>query len=70
MIIRIRTVYDDGLWIDSEDLARARGRDRKLMPIRDRSGARRYRNFDSLHRIRSGGDLLLHIDNIAGGDGQ
>jgi hypothetical protein len=25
MIIRIRTVYDDRLWIDSEDLARARG---------------------------------------------
>jgi hypothetical protein len=70
MIIRIRTVYDDRLRIDSEDLARARGCGRKLIPIRDRSGARRYRNFDSLPRIRSGGDLLLHIDNIAGGDGQ
>ena len=39
MIIRIRTVYDDGLWIDSEDLVRARGRGRKLILIRDRSGA-------------------------------
>ena len=70
MIIRIRTVYDDGLWIDSEDLARARGCGRKLILIRDRSGVRRYRNGDSLPRTRSGGDLLLHIDNIAGGDGQ
>ena len=70
MIIRIRTVYDDGLWIDSEDLARARRRGRKLILIRDRSGARCYRNGDSLPRTRSGGDLLLHIDNIAGGDGQ
>jgi hypothetical protein len=74
MIIRIRTVYDDRLWIDSEDLARARGRGRKLILIRDRSGARRCRNGDSLprtrSRTRSGGDLLLHIDNIAGGDGQ
>ena len=48
MIIRIRTVYDDGLWIDSEDLARARGRGPKLILIRDRSGVRRYRNGDSL----------------------
>ena len=39
MIIRIRTVYDDRLWIDSEDLVRARGRGRKLILIRDRSGA-------------------------------
>jgi hypothetical protein len=70
MIIRIRTVYDDRLWIDSEDLARARGRGRKLILIRDRSGARRYRNGDNLPRTRSGGDLLLHIDNIGGGDGQ
>ena len=70
MIIRIRTVYDDRLWIDSEDLARARARGRKLILIRDRSGARRYRNGDSLPRTRSGGDLLLHIDNIGGGDGQ
>ena len=46
-----------------EDPARARGCGRKLILIRDRSGARRYRNSD--------GDLLLHIiDNIAGGDGQ
>jgi hypothetical protein len=67
MIIRIRIVHDDRLWIDSEDLARARGRGRKLILIRDRSGARRYRNGA---RTRSGGDLLLHIDNIAGGDGQ
>jgi hypothetical protein len=57
-------------WIDSEDLACARGRGRKLILIRDRSGARRYRNGDSLPRTRSAGDLLLHIDNIAGGDGQ
>jgi hypothetical protein len=62
MIIRIRTVYDDRLWIDSEDPARVRGRGRKLILIRDRSGARRYRNGD--------GNLLLHIDNIAGGDSQ
>ena len=48
MIIPIRTVYDDRLWIDSEDPARARGPDRKLILIRDRSGARRYRNGDSL----------------------
>ena len=46
------------------------GRGRKLILIRDRSGARRYRNGDSLPRTRSGSDLLLHIDNIAGGDGQ
>lgn len=40
MIIRIRTVYDDRLWIESEDPARAQGR--KLILVRDRSGARRY----------------------------
>ena len=39
MIIRIRTVYDDRLRIDSEDPARARGCGRKLILIRDRSGA-------------------------------
>ena len=70
MIIRTRTVYGDRLWIDSDGLARARRRGCKLIPIRDRSGARRYRKGDSLPRTRSGGDLLLHIDNIAGGNGQ
>jgi hypothetical protein len=40
------------------------------MLIRDQSGARRYRNGDSLLRTRSEGELLLHIDNIADGDGQ
>ena len=62
MIVRIRTVYGDRLWIDDEDLVRARRRGRKLIPIRDRSGARRYRNGN--------GDLLLHVANIASGDGQ
>jgi hypothetical protein len=70
MIIRIRTVYDDRLRIDSEDPARARGCGRKLILIRDRSGVRRYRNGDSLPPTRSRSDLLLHIGNIAGGDGQ
>jgi hypothetical protein len=62
MIARIRTVYDDRLYIDTDDLARARERGRKLIPIRNKAGARRYRNGD--------GDLLLHIDNIASGDDQ
>ena len=55
---------------DSEDLARARGGGRKLILVRDRSGARRCRNGNSLPRTRSGGDPLLHIYNIAGGDDQ
>jgi hypothetical protein len=62
MIVPIRTVYGDRLWIDDEDLVRARRRGRKLIPIRDGSGARRYRNGD--------GDLLLHIDNITREHGQ
>jgi hypothetical protein len=70
MIIRTRTVYDDRLPIDSDDPARARSCGRKPILIRDRSGVRRYRNGDSLPRTRSGRDLLLHIGDIAGGDGQ
>jgi len=40
MIARIRTVWGDLLYIDTDDLDRARQRGRKLIPIRDRSGRR------------------------------
>ena len=62
MIARIRTVQGDRLCIDTGDLARARQRGRKLIPIRDEAGARVSRPGE--------GDLLLHVDNIAGGDGR
>jgi hypothetical protein len=61
MIARIRTVDGDRLNIDTEDLARARQHGRKLIPIRDKAGARVSRPGE--------GDVLLHVDNIAGGDG-
>jgi hypothetical protein len=62
MIARIRTVEGDRLYIDTEDLARARQHRRKLIPIRDKVGARISRPGE--------GELMLHVDNIAGGDGQ
>ena len=62
MIAPIRTVWGDRLWIDTDDLARARERGRKLIPIRDKAGARVSRHGE--------GDLLLHVDNIADGDGR
>jgi hypothetical protein len=63
MIARIRTVQGDRLYIDTGDLARARQRGRKLIPIRDTAGARVSRPGE--------GELLLHVDNIAaGGDGR
>jgi hypothetical protein len=62
MIARIRTVDGDRLYIDTDDLARARERGRKLIPIRDKNGARKSRH--------GAGDLLLHVDNIAVGDGR
>jgi len=63
MIIRIRTVYDDPCGSTARTW-RARGRGRKLILFRDRSGARCYRNGDSLPKDPIRGDLLLHIDNI------
>ena len=62
MIARIRTVHGDRLYIDTDDLARALERGRKLIPTRDKNGARRSR--------RGAGDLLLHVDNIAHGGGR
>jgi hypothetical protein len=62
MIARIRTVDGDRLYIDTDDLAHARRRGRKLIPIRDKTGARVSR--------RGEGDLLLHVDNIADGLGR
>jgi hypothetical protein len=59
MIARIRTVWGDLLYIDTDDLDRARQRGRKLIPIRDRSGRRVSR--------RGEGDLLVLIDNIVDG---
>jgi hypothetical protein len=59
MIARIRTVDGGRLYIDTDDLARARERGGKLIPIRDKNGARKSR--------RGEGDLLLHVDNIADG---
>ena len=59
MIARIRTVYGACCTIDTDDLARARQRGRKLIPIRNEAGGRMSRRGD--------GDLLLHIDNIATG---
>ena len=43
MIARIRTVHGDRLYIDTDDLARALERGRKLIPTRDKNGARRSR---------------------------
>lgn len=62
MIARIRTVEGDRLYIDTHDLARARRRGRKLIPIRDKGGARMSRPGD--------GELMLHVDKIASGDGR
>ena len=62
MIACIRTVDGDRLYIDTEDLARARQHGRKLIPIRDNAGARVSRPGD--------GELMLHVDNIASGDGR
>jgi hypothetical protein len=62
MIARIRTVDGDRLYIDTDDRARARERGRKLIPIRDKNGARKSRHGE--------GDLLLHVDSIAVGDGR
>jgi hypothetical protein len=62
MIARIRTVQGDWLYIETEDLFRARQRGRKLIPIRDRRGRRMSRSGD--------GDLLLLIDNIVDGGGE
>ena len=62
MIARIRTVQGDRIYIDTGDLDRARQRGRKLIPIRDRTGARVSRPGD--------GELLLHVDNIADGGGR
>lgn len=62
MIARIRTVHGDRLYINTDDLARALERGRKLIPIRDKNGARRSRRYT--------GDLLLHVDNIAHGVGR
>jgi hypothetical protein len=61
MIARILTVHGDRLYIDTGDLARARQLGRKLIPIRDSSGARISRPGE--------GELLLHLDNIAPSDG-
>lgn len=61
MIARISTVQGDQLWIDTEDLARARQRGRKLIPIRDGTGTRVSQP--------GAGELMLHVDNIAGADG-
>jgi hypothetical protein len=61
MIARIRTVYGDQLYIDTGDLARARQRGRKLIPIRDKSGGRLSPPGE--------GELMLHLDNIAPADG-
>jgi hypothetical protein len=62
MIARIRTVHGDRLYIDTDDLARALERGRKLILIRDKNGARKSQ--------RGAGDLLLHVDNIPDGDGR
>jgi hypothetical protein len=60
MIVRIRTVYGDRLWIDTGDLDRARQRGRNLIPIRGSTGARVSRPGD--------GEQMLHVDNIAATD--
>jgi len=52
MIARIRNVEGE-----TGDLVRARQRGRKLIPIRDRGGARVSQP--------GAGELLLHLDNIA-----
>ncbi len=61
MITFIRTVYGDHYYIDTDDRTRAQRRGRKLIPIRDGNGTRMW--------SADGGDLLLHIDNIADGGG-
>jgi hypothetical protein len=48
-------------WVDAEDLARARRRGRKLIVIRDETGARLLRS--------ESGELMLPIDNTAGVEG-
>jgi hypothetical protein len=62
MIARVRLADGDRVYIDTGDLHRARRRGCKLIPIRDRTGARVSQP--------DGGDLLLHVDNIASGDGR
>jgi hypothetical protein len=59
MIVPVRLIEGDHVYIDTDDLDRARQRGRKLIPIRDRKGRRKS--------IRGEGDLLLHVDNIVDG---
>ena len=62
MTARVRLAHGNDVYIDTDDLDRARQRGRKLIPIRHRKGRRQP--------LHGEGDLLLLIDNMVDGDGR
>lgn len=57
MIARVRLVWGARVYIDTDDLDRARRLGRTLIYMRNREGR--------LRTQRGSGELMLHIDNIA-----